>query len=224
MIVSQAQVRSRIDQLTLSFEGYKRQLDHLDLSGERKERLQTEVRLLQEEIATLETLAQFRRVELDRDKIEAEVRTRLAHVRQRLASEPALHDYTADERDMASGEVRALQWSLGEDTLSLYTQELLKGHDPDPSRTDRAMPGILIHTLEEGPDVDTRASAAYDLGKLQIAQGIPALAAALTDDPFVAELALQALASFSDDEISTAGLPDDVIAEIRQARNMKHEA
>jgi len=221
--VSQAQVRSRIDQLTLSFEGYKRQLYHLDLSEERKERLQTEVRLLQEEIATLETLAQFGRVELDRDKIEAEVRSRLAHMRQRLASDPALHDYSADERDMASGEVRALQWSLGEDTLSLYTQELLKGHDPDPSRTDRAMPGILIHTLEEGPDVDTRASAAYDLGKLHIAQGIPALAAALTDDPFVAELALKALASFSDDEISTAGLPDDVIAEIRQARNMKHE-
>ncbi len=223
MIVSQAQVRSRIDQLTLGYEGYKRQLDHLDLSAERKERLQIEVRLLQEEIATLETLAQFGRVELDRDKIEAEVRSRLSHVRQRLASDPELQDYTVDERDMASGELRALQWSLGEDTLSLYTQELLKGHDPDPSRTDRAMPGILIHTLEEGPDVDTRASAAYDLGKLHIAQGIPALAAALTDEPFVAELALQALASFSDGEISAAGLADDVIAEIGRARNAKRE-
>jgi hypothetical protein len=223
MIVSQAEVRSRIDQLKLSFEGYKRQLDHLDLSSERKERLQNEVRLLQEEIATLETLAQFGRVELDRDKIEAEVRSRLAHVRQRLLSDPALREYTPEERDMASGELRALQWSLGEDTLSLYTQELLKGHDPDPSRTDRAMPGILVHTLEEGPDTDTRASAAYDIGKLHITQGIPALATALADDPFVAELALQALASFSDDEISAAGLPGDVVAKVRRARNVKHE-
>jgi HEAT repeat protein len=99
--------------------------------------------------------------------------------------------------------------------------ELLKGHDPDPSRTDRAMPGILIHTLEEGPDIDTRASAAYDLGKLHIAQGIPALAAALTDDPFVADLALQALASFSDEELSAAGLAKDIIAAIKQARVTK---
>jgi hypothetical protein len=223
MLVSQAEVRSRIDQLTLSFEGYKRQLDHLDLSAERKERLQTEVRFLQEEIAVLETLAQFGRVELDRDKIEAEVRSRLAHIRQRLSSDPALQQYTSEERDMGSGEIRALQWSLGEDTLSLYTQELLKGHDPDPSRTDRAMPAILIHTLEEGPDIDTRASAAYDLGKLHITQGIPALASALTDDPFVADLALQALASFSDEEISAAGLANDVIAEIGQARNVKRK-
>src|SRR5258708_3121687 len=102
MIVSQAEVRSRIDQLKLSFEGYKRQLGHLDLSTDRKERLQNEVGLLQEEIATLETLAQFGRVELDRDKIEVEVRSRLAQVRQRLSSDPALRDYTPEERDMAS--------------------------------------------------------------------------------------------------------------------------
>src|SRR5258708_9274677 len=99
MIVSQAEVRSRIDQLKLSFEGYKRQLDHLDLSAERTERLQTEVRLLQEEIATLETLAQFGRVEPDRDKIEAEVRSRLAHVRQRLSSDPPLQQDNTEERD-----------------------------------------------------------------------------------------------------------------------------
>jgi hypothetical protein len=107
---------------------------------------------------------------------------------------------------------------LGEDTLTLYTNELMKGHDPDPSRTDRAMPGILIHALEEGPDVDTRASAAYDLGKLHITQAIPALAAALSDDPFVSDLALRSLASFTDEELGAANLAPPVISKVAVAR------
>jgi hypothetical protein len=218
MIVSQAEVRSRIEQVKLSYEGYKRQLDHLDLSLERRERLETDVRLLQQELATLETLAQFGRVEQDRDKIEASVRERLIHLRERMAAAPDLVLFSPEERDHSSGEIRALQWSLGEDALTLYTNELMKGHDPDPSRTDRAMPGILIHALEEGPDVDSRAGAAYDLGKLHITQGILALAAALADDPFVAELALQALASFSDQELAAASLSPSVLAQVVEAR------
>src|SRR4051794_16583750 len=218
MIVGQGEVRSRIEQIKLSYEGYRRQLDHLDLSVERKERLEVDVRLLQQELATLETLAQFGRIEQDRDKIEASVRERLAHLRERLATDPDLATYTPEERDQSSGEIRALQWALGEDTLTLYTNELMKGHDPDPSRTDRALPGILIHALEEGPDVDTRASAAYDLGKLHITQAIPALAAALTDDPFVADLALRSLASFSDEELAAANLAPAVISKVVEAR------
>lgn len=221
MIVSQTEVRSRIEQIKLSYEGYMRQLGHLDLSAERKERLEVEVRLLQQELATLETLAQFGRVEPDRDKIEASVRERIDHLRERLAADPNLAVYTAEERDQSSGEIRALQWALGEDTLTLYTNELMKGHDPDPSRTDRAMPGILIHALEEGPDIDTRASAAYDLGKLHIAQGIPALAAALNDDPFVADLALRSLASFTDEDLAAANLDPSVRARITEARGAR---
>ena len=221
MIVSQTEVRSRIEQIKLSYEGYMRQLGHLDLSAERKERLEVEVRLLQQELATLETLAQFGRVEPDRDKIEASVRERIDHLRERLAADPNLAVYTAEERDQSSGEIRALQWALGEDTLTLYTNELMKGHDPDPSRTDRAMPGILIHALEEGPDIDTRASAAYDLGKLHIARGIPALAAALNDDPFVADLALRSLASFTDEDLAAANLDPSVRARITEARGAR---
>jgi hypothetical protein len=218
MIVSHAEVRNRIDQIRLSYEGYTRQLNHLELSPERKERLENDVRLLKEELATLETLSQFGRIEPDRDKIEASIRDRLAHLRDRLAADPSLAPFTPEERDQSSGEIRALQWALGEDTLTIYTNELMKGHDPDPSRTDRAMPTILIHALEEGPDIDTRASAAYDLGKLHIVQAIPALAAALSDDPYIADLALRALASFTNEELSAANLPGAVIAKATAAR------
>jgi hypothetical protein len=217
MIVSQAEVRDRIDQLRLSYDGYRRQLDHLQLPPERLERLQTDIRLLQQELNTLETIAQFGRVEPDRDKIEASARERLAHVRERLAADPDLRGYAPEVRDQASGEIRALLWALGEDTLSLYSRELMKGRG-DPSRTDRAVPGILIHALEEGPDPDTRAGAAYDLGKLHVVQGIPALAAALADDPFVAGIALKSLASFSDQELSEAGLDAGTLAKIQAAR------
>ena len=81
---------SHIDELKLSYEGYKRQLSRPELSNERQERLKASVQMLEQEIGTLETLVQFGRVEADRAKIEAEVRERLDIVKQRLASDPAL--------------------------------------------------------------------------------------------------------------------------------------
>ncbi|MEO8286345.1 MAG: HEAT repeat domain-containing protein [Chloroflexota bacterium] len=218
MLVSQGEIRNHIEQIKLSYEGYRRQLDRLGLSDERRERLETDVRLLQEELAMLEKLAQFGRVEPNRLKIEQAVRERLEHLRTTMRNEPTQKGRNAAERDMASSEIRVLQWALGEDTLTLYSQELQKGHDPDPSRTDRAVPGILIHALEEGPDVETRASAAYELGKLRVAQAIPALVTALEDDPFIAGIALSALAGFTDDELTAAGLDKDVIRKVQAAR------
>src|SRR5690349_2667571 len=109
MLVSQSEVRSRTDQAKPSFEGYTRQRDHLGLSPERQERLANDVRLLKEELATLETLSQFGRIEPDRHKIEASVRDRLAHLRTRLAADPSLAPFTPEERDQSSGEIRALQ-------------------------------------------------------------------------------------------------------------------
>jgi len=218
MIANQAEVLSRIDQLKLDHDGYRKQLDHLELSPERLERLHADIRLLEQELSTLETLSQFGRVEPDRDKIEASARERLANVRERLAADPDLQDYSPEERDQASGEIHALLWALGEDTLSLYTRELAKGRDADPSRTDRAVAALLVHTLEEGPDVDTRASAAYDLAKLHIVQGIPTLAAALRDDPLVADVALKSLAAFTDRELSAAGLDLHMLSAIHAGR------
>ena len=48
MIVSQSEVRNRIEQIKLSYEGYRRQIEHLDLSGERRDRLETDIRLLKD--------------------------------------------------------------------------------------------------------------------------------------------------------------------------------
>jgi acyl-CoA synthetase (AMP-forming)/AMP-acid ligase II len=78
MIVSQNEVRARIDQLQLNYEGYRRQLSRLELSGDRRERLERDVLLIGEEIATLEKIAQVGRVEPNRDRIEEIVRERLA--------------------------------------------------------------------------------------------------------------------------------------------------
>lgn len=218
MLVSQNEVRSRIEQVKLGYEGYRRQLSRLSLDGERKERIETDVRLMQEELNTLETLAQFGRIEPDRDKIEAEVRSRLAALRARMAADPHLAQYSQEERDSSSGEIRALQWALGEDILTIYTQELMKGHDPDPSRTNRALPAILIHALEEGPDPGTRAASAYDIGQLHITQGIPALAAALADDPLVADISLKALSLFTNEELLAANLPPGVLARVASSK------
>jgi HEAT repeat protein len=66
--------------------------------------------------------------------------------------------------------------------------------------------------------VDARASAAYDLGKLHIAEAIPALADALTDDPFVAQMALGALARFSDEELTAAGMAPAIVERVRARR------
>ena len=118
MIVSQNEIRSRIEQLRLNYEGYRRQLSRLDLSGERRERLERDVQLLDNEIATLEKIAQVGRVEPDRARIEEIVRERLAVVHERFASDPATAHLTSQEHEAISGETRALMWTLREDTLT----------------------------------------------------------------------------------------------------------
>lgn len=218
MIVSQNEIRSRIEQLRLNYEGYRRQLSRLDLSGERRERLERDVQLLDNEIATLEKIAQVGRVEPDRARIEEIVRERLAVVHERFASDPATAHLTSQEHEAISGETRALMWTLREDTLTRYSDELARGRTPDPERTNRAMPTILTHTLRNGPNVEARASAAYDLGKLHVAQAIPALADALADDTLVAQMALGALARFSDDELTAAGMAPAIVEQVRAAR------
>ena len=221
MIVSQGEVRNRIEQLKLSHDGYSRQLGRSDLSDDRRARLETSVRLLKDEIATLETLAQFGRVEPDRDKIEAEVRSRLEVVRERLASDPALADLPPEDRDLSSGEVRALQWTLGQDSLTQSTQQWMRETAPDPARLAQKLPALLALALRESSDPNARASAAYDLGKLHITQAIPALAEALRNQPEVAETALSALCTFSDNELRTAGLDNDLLVCIGAARGKK---
>jgi hypothetical protein len=218
MIVSQNEIKSRIEQLRLNYDGYRRQISRLDLSGERRERLERDVQMLDEEISTLEKIAQVGRVEPDRGRIEEIVRERLAVLHERFAADPSTSRLTSEQYEAVSGEVRALRWALREDTLTRYSDELAKGRAPDPTRTDRAMPGILTHTLRNGPNVDARASAAYDLGKLHIAEAIPALADALTDDPFVAQMALGALARFSDEELTAAGMAPAIVERVRARR------
>src|SRR3954469_23097703 len=90
MITNQAAIRSRIEQQKLSATGYSRQLTLLTISPERRERLETDVRLLQEEIATLEKVAQLERVEPDMERVEVAVRERLQAVRDRMSADPAL--------------------------------------------------------------------------------------------------------------------------------------
>jgi hypothetical protein len=215
MIVSQNEVRARIDQLQLNYDGYRRQLARLDLPGERRERLERDVLLLGEEIATLEKIAQVGRVEPDRARIEEIVRERLGVLQERSASDPATARLTPHEREITSGEARALLWTLREDTLTRYSDEMAKGRGPDPGKTDRAMPTILIHTLRDGPNSDARASAAYDLGKLHLPEAIPALADALGDDALVAQMALGALARFSNEELTAAGTAPAIIEQVR---------
>ncbi len=219
MIVSHSEIRSKIDQIKVGYEGYKRQLKRPDLTLERKARLEAEIKLTADEIATLEKIAQLGRVEQDRTKIEEIVRERLEAMRTKLAADPFLAALSSQERDLVSGEVRALVWALREDTLTLFTQELLRENERhDPGRTDRALPTILIHTLEEAPDIDARASAAYDLGKLHITQAIPRLAAALHDHRVVADTAFHALLLFTDDELREAGFSTSLVERIKEAR------
>ena len=68
------------------------------------------------------------------------------------------------------------------------------------------------------PTPKARASAAYELGKLHILSAIPALAKALADEQLVADLAFNALCSFSDDELVAGGLPTQVLDQVRTAR------
>jgi predicted HTH domain antitoxin len=219
MTASHAEIRSKIDQLRLSYKGYQRQLDRLDLSEERRERLEIEVRLLGEEIATLEKIAQVARVEPDADKVATIVRDRLDAVRDRIADDPDLAELMPEERDYTSGEVKALLWALGEDRLSLNLGILMEGYSlSDPTRADRVLPGLLTHTITEGESAQARANAAYDVGKMRITQAIPALAAALGDDPWVAEIALDALCAFTSEELRQAGLSDNVMQRINARR------
>jgi HEAT repeat protein len=139
----------------------------------------------------------------------------LGVLQERSASDPATARLTPHEREITSGEARALLWTLREDTLTRYSDEMAKGRGPDPGKTDRAMPTILIHTLRDGPNSDARASAAYDLGKLHLPEAIPALADALGDDALVAQMALGALARFSNEELTAAGTAPAIIDQVR---------
>ena len=207
MLASQSEIKSKIDQLRLGYDGYNRQLTRPGLDAGRRERLEIDVILLGEEIATLEKLLQLGRAVDDRERIEEIARERLQEVRQTLVKEETLRGLDEEQRDYASGEVRALVWALGEDALTLGMAEMMRGRgQADPARTDRALPAILIHQLQEAPDAETRASAAYELGKLHIVQAIPNLTAALKDKPLVAEIAAGSLAMFTSEELKQAGI------------------
>jgi hypothetical protein len=213
MIVSHEEIRARIEQLRLNCEGYRRQIAHLDLSPERRQRLENEVHLLEEEITTLEKIAQLGRVEPDRGKIEALVVERLETVRSSLAALPP------DQHESASGEVKALLWALGQDRLTLSMRQLaLNRLRPNPHQTDRTVAATIIHNLRAGPDPETRAGAAYEAGKLQIAEALPHLVAALGDHRLVADVALEALACFADHQLRAAGVAEDTLARIRARR------
>ncbi len=220
MLAGQGEIKGRIDELRLSHSGYTRQLGRPGLSSERQQRLETDVALLDEEISTLEKIYQLGRMEPDRKKVEASVQERLDVLAARYSQDSALSHLKPDELGAASGEAKTLMWALGRDRLTLAMQEIVKSHGPrDPSRTDRAIPNILRHSLEEGPDPDTRASAAYELGKLGIEEAIPWLLAALRDpDSFVAQIAARALAYFSDEDLAAAEVPTDSMDAIRTIR------
>lgn len=218
MIADNVEIRHRIDQLKLSYEGYTRQLSRPNLSDERQERLKASVRMLEQEGGTLEKLAQFGRVEADRDKIEAEVKARLGIVRERLASDPSLDGYSQEEREQTSGELKALQWALGQDKLVQDTQEWARETAFDPTRAERTLPALLDLVGREGGDTDTRANAAYDAGQLHIVGAIPMLVGALGDEPLVAEMAIQALCRFSKDELRSANVDARVLERVEKAR------
>lgn len=220
MIASQAEIKSRIEELRLSHSGYTRQLGRPGLSRDRQERLEIDVELLQEEIATLDKILGLHRVEPDPAEVQAAVQSRLDVLAARYAQDPALAHLEPDELGSASGEAKALLWALGRDRLTIAMHEIIKSHGPrDLGRTERAIPNILKHSLEEGPEPDTRASAAYELGKLHIQEAIPALVAAMSDaDSFVGQVALRALASFSDEELAHADVEEEVLRQVSAAR------
>jgi hypothetical protein len=217
--VTTQDVRARIDHLRLSYDGYNRQLRNLALSEERRARLEAEVSVLAEEISTLEKFLSVLRVAPDPDKVETVARDRLGVVRARLAEDSSLADLEQEHRDNTSGEARALLWALGEDSFSVSMRE--EARDParrGPAGAVQALPSILITGLRTGADTGARASAAYELGVLQITEAIPHLAAVLSDGGSVPEMALLALTRFSDQELSDAGLSTDLIEKVRRRR------
>lgn len=218
MIVSQSDVKNRIEQLKLSYDGYSRQLSRSGISEERRDRLESTVSLLKEEMATLETLAQFGRVEPDRGKVEAEVRDRMAVIKERMEKDPVLGALDPEDRDLASGALRALQWAVGEDRLTLYTEEWARESAPKPDRLERSLPLLLALTIRENEDPQARANSAYDAGQLHLVEAIPALAEALNDQEDVAETAFNALCSFSNEELLQAGLDEALIERVQDAR------
>ena len=219
MLVSQGEVRNRIEEINLSSEGYKRQLRAPGISGERQERLQADVNLMVEELATLEKIAQLGRVEEDRAKIEAIVRDRLGELQLRMAQSNATAGLRPEEYAYASGEVKALMWALGEDRLLQSMKQASSSREAsqsNPAQFSDAMTTMLIQALREGAERDTRASAAYDIGRLHLIAALPQLAAALNDQPYVVAVVLQSLKNFSDDELTAAGVSEEIMRRVRE--------
>lgn len=225
MIVEQAAIKSRLDELRLSYEGFTKQLARPGLSAERSERVTAELEMLREEIATLEKIHHLGRVEADRARIEAIVEERLEIVQAKLTEDMRFTGIEPESLGAVSGEARALLWTLGRDRLTLAIQDMSRSMPVrDPGRTDRAVPNILRHALQEAPDAESRASAAYELGKLQLAEAIPALAAALDDeDAFVTDVALQALGYFPDEVLQEAQLSPATVERVTRARERRQQ-
>ncbi|HEX8229920.1 MAG TPA: HEAT repeat domain-containing protein [Chloroflexia bacterium] len=220
MIVEQAVIKSKLDELRLSYDGFTKQLTRPGLSPERADRLQVDLEMLRDEIATLEKLHQLGRVEPDRARVAAAVEERLEVVRERLGEEFPGIGLEPNGVGAVSGEAKALLWSLGRDRLSMAMQEMsLNVPARDPGRTDRAVPNILLHALQEAPDAESRASAAYELGRLQVVEAIPSLVQALEDsDPFVVGVALQALGYYTQEALREARLSPTLMERVAQAR------
>jgi hypothetical protein len=223
MIVEQAAIKSRLDELRLSYAGFTKQLSRPGISAERAERVRSELESLAEEIATLEKIPQVGRVEANRARVGAIVQERLEVVQAKLSADVRFAGMESGALGAVSGEARALLWTLGQDRLTLAMQEMADStQGRDPGRTDRAVPNILLHALQEAPDAESRASAAYELGKLQLAEAIPALVRALDDDDsFVADVASQALGYFSDEALREAQVSPSVEERAARARHRR---
>jgi hypothetical protein len=221
MLVTPNQVRTRIDHLRLSLDGYNRQLQRLDLSDERRSRHEAEVRIFAEEISTLRKLLEVMRVEPDPEKVEIIARDRLAEVRENLARDPLLEELDSAAKENSSGEARALLWALGEDTFSAGMRAAEADRaERGASGAVQALPMILRSGLSTGADANARASAAYELGVLHVVEAIPDLAAVLGEEGPVAEMALLALSRFSDNELFDAGLSTEIVGAAQRARSV----
>ncbi len=143
MLASQGEIKNKIDQLKLGYDGYSRQLTRPTLDAGRRERLEIDVHLLSEEIATLEKLLQLGRAVDDRARIEEIARERLAEVRRALAQDDALSNLNEQEREYVSGEISALVWALGEDALTLGMAEMMRGRgQADPGKVGHVGPPL----------------------------------------------------------------------------------